>query len=235
MTAADVLVALWRRWYIAFVGMVLTAAACISLSPGQHVYSARSTVVFLPPGSAAVSQTDDFLRPYLVNFAAMVRLALPDDPGGGNDRASFGGSLVGAGVKSGYAVVLPNSGGQWSQYYNQPVLTVESVDATPQAAENQTRSLMRQIDQAAADLQAKLNIPAALRVTTSAQSAAVEIVDGGATPSTRLRGLLSVVALGTFCTTVGTVTVDRLLRRSRRDRQRSVRAGAVHASVGGGA
>ncbi|MDQ4490353.1 hypothetical protein RBS60_09085 [Sinomonas sp. ASV486] len=199
-----------RRWYVALIGLMLTTVGWLVLSPGQHVYSARVTVTFLPPGQGPVSQSDDSKIPTLVNFAAMVRLALPSDTGSAADRESFGGSLVGAGVRKGFAVLLPNAGGQWSKWYNQPVLSVEAVDATPQDAESQVRQLTGQIVEASADLQTRLQIPPASRVTTSLS--AVEVVDGGVRPSTRARGASGLMGLGAFLSVLGAVSVDRCAR-----------------------
>lgn len=216
MTAADILFAVGRRWYVLLLGLLLTFAGCVVMSPGQHVYSARASVVFLWPGSVTVSPTDDTGIPALVNFAAMVRLALPAANSGESDGGSFGGSLVGAGVRKGYSVILPNSGGQWSQSYNQPLLAIEVVDSTPQAAENQLKSIMRQIDQATSDLQARLNIPATSRVTTSAGYANIDVVDGGVNSGTRMRGLLALGSLGVFLSIVGIVVADQVINRLRR-------------------
>lgn len=213
MSAADTFRSIVRRWYIALLGLVVTFASCAVLAPGQHVYSARATVVFLWPGTVPVSPTDDTGIPALVNFAAMVRLALPSADGGSSDGASFGGSLVGAGVRKGYEVVLPNSGGQWSQSYSQPMLAIEAVDSTPQDAENELKSIMRQIEQATSDLQARLDIPSAARVTTSAGTANIDIVDGGVNSGTRLRGLLALGFLGFLLSAVAAVVTDRALTR----------------------
>lgn len=216
VSAADAFRSLVRRWYIALLGLLVTFAGCVVLAPGQHVYSARANVVFLWPGSVPVSPTDDTGIPALVNFAAMVRLALPAAQSGSDDGASFGGSLVGAGVRKGYAIALPNSGGQWSQSYSEPMLAIEAVDATPQDAENELKSIMRQIEQTTDDLQARLNVPSTARVTTSAPYANIDIVDGGVNAGTRDRGLLALGSLGGLLSLVAAVVVDTAMVRRRR-------------------
>lgn len=213
MSAADIFLCIARRWYIVVLGVLLTWAGCAAAAPGEHVYSAKASVVFLWPGSGPVSPTDDTAIPVLVNFAAMVRLALP---AASSDGGAFGGSLVGAEVRQGYTVVLPNSGGQWSQSYNQPMLAIEAVDRTPEAAERQLTSIMRQIDQVASQLQARLNVPVRERVTTNAGSANIDIVDGGVSPGTRVRGLAALAVLGAFLTVVAAVVGDRALTRFNR-------------------
>lgn len=216
MSAADVLLCIARRWYVLVLGVLLTWAGCTAAAPGQHVYSARASVVFLWPGSGPVSPTDDTAVPALVNFAALVRLAMPAVTGGSSDGGAFGGSLVGAEVRQGYTVVLPNSGGQWSQSYSQPVLAIEAVDATPESAERQLTSIMRQIDRTTSELQTRLNVPVPERVTTTAGSANIDVVDGGVNPGTRLRGVAALVGLGSFLTIVAAVVADRVVTRPRK-------------------
>ncbi|MGT2463867.1 hypothetical protein [Sinomonas atrocyanea] len=224
MSAADVLQCLARRWYIVLLGLMMTCAGCLAAAPGQHVYSARASVVFLWPGSGPVSRTDDTAVPALVNFAAMVRLALPALSEGASDGGAFGGSLVGAEVRRGYIIVLPNSGGQWSQSYNQPMLAIEAVDVDPQAAENQLTAIMRQIDETTAELQERLAIPPAERVTTTAGTANIDLVDGGVNAGTRVRGVSALGVLGAFSTIVSAVLADRALQRRR---ARPVRQGTT--------
>ncbi|GAA2200405.1 hypothetical protein [Sinomonas flava] len=216
MSAADVLFCMARRWYFVLAGILLTWVGCVATAPGQHVYSARASVVFLWPGSGPVSPTDDTAVPALVNFAAMVRLAVPAISSGSTDGGAFGGSLVGSEVRQGYTLILPNSGGQWSQSYNQPMLAIEAVDLTPEAAERQLTSIMRQIDQATSELQARLNIPMPERVTTTAGTANIDLVDGGVNSGTRLRGVAALAGLGSFLTIVATVVGDHALTRFRR-------------------
>lgn len=183
------------------------------------MYSARASVVFLAPGKVLIAQTDDTVAPYLVNFAAMVRLALPPEDQGTIDKASFGGSLVGAGVVRGYTVILPNAGGQWSSYYKDPILSVEAVDTNPQNAEAQARALIDQIDAASSELQVRLGIASDARVTTSAASTEVEVLDGGATSSTRLRGTVALLGLGVFVSAFTAVKIDRSVLRTPKMRE----------------
>ncbi|WP_138443656.1 hypothetical protein [Sinomonas susongensis] len=212
MIPAEFFRELARRWYVAVVMIAALAAACVSLWPGQHVYSARSAVTFLWPGSVSLSKVDDGGLAALVNFAAMVRLAIDD--GQAQESASFGGSLVGAGVRNGFTVVLPNSGGQWSSEYDQPRLTVEAVAATPQAATAKAEALVDQITTAAADLQRRLAIPTQSFISTSA--AAVDVADGGASVGTRIRGEAAALVIGVLLTCTAVVSVDRVAGLRRR-------------------
>lgn len=208
MTPAEFFAALSRRWYAVVAMLIAVAASCMFLWPGQHVYSARGSVTFLWPGSISLSKTDDGGLAALVNFAAMVRLAIDD--GQAQESTSFGGSLVGAGVRNGFTVVLPNSGGQWSAEYNQPRLQVESVAATPDVAAAKASSLIQEITAAASELQARLSIPPDAFISTSVSS--VEVVDGGASLSTRMRGEASLVSIGVFLTGVVIIILDRFIR-----------------------
>lgn len=223
MTVADVVRTLVRRWYALAVGLCVTAVVGVFMGPGQHLYTARTSVVFLWPGSVSLSRTEDGGLGALVNFAAMVRWGVAEDDGQALASASFGGTLAGAGVRNGYTVLLPNSGGQWSQTYDQPKLAVEAVAASPELARSEVRTLLQQINSFASLLQARQNVPLVSRVTTS--TASIEIDDTGVTASTRTRGVLGLAALGLLLSTIGAVSLDRLLGHAspRRDRRRRSR------------
>lgn len=240
VAAADVLAALWRRWYVTALGLALTACCCVVLAPGQHVFSARANVVFVWPGGVQTDRTDDPSVPVLVNFTEMVRLALANDDSEAMASASFGGSLMGAGVRRGSTVILPNSGGQWSVSYDRPVLSVEAVDSSAQRAQDRAATLVRQIDETARELQDRLGVRQEARVTTTASSAGVDVVDGGTTSGTRLRGLVAVGGLGAFLSALAAAMLDRTVA-ARRLRPRAAepkagaepRAGADALPVGG--
>ena len=212
MTAVDALGVFLRRWYVMVMVLVTATAVGVQLYPGQHTYSARTTVVFIWPGSLPLYPTDDGGVGALVNFAALVRQGLSTEERETVDVVTFGGTLAGAGVTEGSSVVLPNSGGQWSKRYDQPALQLETVNATPEAAVEDLRSLLAHIDVTAASLQERLGVPPQSRVTTSSATATVEVFDGGATGATRARGLLGVGVLGLITAAVATVGADRLLR-----------------------
>lgn len=221
MTVFQLAATVRRRWYVAVLGMILTLGPSVWVFPGQHVYSARATVEFLWPGFAAISSRFDGGVPALVNYAEMVRRALEDDSDQSVASASFGGSLVGAGVRKGHTVVLPNLGGQWSQTYNRPVLAIEAVGATPQIAESEVQRLIQEIDRVSEELQSRLDVPAEARVATSTPSAVIDVVDGGATTSTQLRGLLALNVLGILVSCGAATLADPLLAAVSRQRSAS--------------
>jgi hypothetical protein len=104
------------------------------------------------------------------------------------------------------------------------MLAIEAVDVDPQAAENQLTAIMRQIDETTAELQERLAIPPAERVTTTAGTANIDLVDGGVNAGTRVRGVSALGVLGAFSTIVGAVLADRALQRRR---ARPVRQGTT--------
>lgn len=214
MTAWDVAAALIRRWYLVLTGFALTAGSVWYVAPGQHLYSARTSVVFLWPGSVPVSQTDDGGLAALVNFAAMVRLGLEMDQERASDSVSFGGSLAGAGVSDGYTVILPNAGGQWSRMYNQPRLVIEAVDADPAVAGRQAEALVAEVRRVADDLQNRIAMQPESVIASA--PAPVEVLDVGASPGTRLRALIALGALGAASTVAMTVAVDTAVTSRRR-------------------
>lgn len=222
MAALDALRVLGRRWYVMVLVLAATVAVGLQLYPGQHTYSARTTVVFVWPGALALYPTEDDGIGALVNFAALVRQGIRADDVDSTASASFGGTLVGAGVGSGHSVVLPNSGGQWSDRYDQPVLNLESVGPTPAAATGDLRELVAQIDATVESLQARLNVPVESRVRISVDAPVV--ADGGATGATRMRGAAGAGILGIVIALVATLGTDRIVEVAARRRALRSRA-----------
>lgn len=212
MTAADVLRALARRWYVVVLGVGLTVWGIAGSWPERPVYSARASVVFLWPGSLPLARTNDGGVGPLVNFTAMVRRALPSDDSQALASTSFGGTLAGAGVRSGYTVELPNAGGQWAKSYDEPRLDVEGVGASEQEAVAHVRSVMTSVNATASSLQTRLAVLPGHQITLS-WTDPIEVTVLSSTAATRARGAAALGGAGTMVTVMVSVAVDRLRPR----------------------
>lgn len=116
-----------RRW-MRCSGAVLCLAGGAGLvhqslqAPG--VFQGQVNVVFLMPTASA----DNALtaRPaVLANFAGIVARSVAGR-GGGDITVSDDVTLAGQGVRDGWSVRQPNSGGQWNYSFDQPVVAIQA-------------------------------------------------------------------------------------------------------------
>jgi len=109
------------------VALVCALIVALSFARTDGVYTARVTLVFLPPAVTSTNEnTLTSSSETLVDFAGVVER----EYNGNSFPAMFvpsGATLAGSGVRSGTRVFLPNAGGQWTYSFPDPVLVVESV------------------------------------------------------------------------------------------------------------
>jgi hypothetical protein len=153
------LTAIRRRPLIALAGCVLTVVLTVLVHqrPGVHFTDVNAILLNPPtkakakavqPGRAAVADVPvnplNDTDPALVRAAGVVARVL--DQGGSTSRSgSDSVSLVGQGVKHGFSVTLPNSGGQWVYRFERPVLNVQVVGRTDEEVQARLRTAMTEI------------------------------------------------------------------------------------------
>lgn len=215
MTSSQLLRALLRRWYVMLACAVLTVVAISLAGTVQGVYRTQVDVVFLPTNStnALEDQTDS-----LVHFAAIIEREF----NGSSDTAGVSSSsatLYGAGVRSGYQVTLPSSGGQWRTNFNRPVLAVEVVDSSAERAREVRQGVLARIDALVRSRQEKLGVAPKNVITTfqSPEKPVVSYITGSPPRAAAALGIL-----GTGIAITASVLVDRV-RARRRPRSLSAR------------
>jgi hypothetical protein len=206
------LLRIWaRRWYVLTVFAAFTSVAIFLAVRVDGIYWTRVDVVFLAPSTPGNQNTLRSTSDSLVDFAAIVERQF-----NGNERAprfsSTGATLYGAGVRKGYDVTLPNSGGQWSTYFADPVLTVDVVDSSEEAVRTVLAQVVGRINALARQQQLAESVPPSQIIQTlqSPQSAVVSRVAGN-----RLRAAGGILLLGASVGGAGTVLVDRVIARRR--------------------
>jgi hypothetical protein len=130
-----------RQAVVAAVGVLLTLIALAVVREPRGLYWTDTTVYFLAPSAPGVN-TYAYTTDSVIATAGLVgRLVQPDgaSPGIGTQT-----TLLAQGVHHGSQVRLPNSGGQWAQNFDQPLLDVQVVGTTPaEVATNTTQVLDR--------------------------------------------------------------------------------------------
>ena len=115
----------WTALLIIF-GLVLSGGLFIVSHGRPGVFWTRVQVHFVAPKSARYPNVLTVSSASLISTAAVV--AQKVDPYGDTNRmASESVTLADQGIRRGWSVTLPNSGGHWSNTFSEPWLDVEAV------------------------------------------------------------------------------------------------------------
>ncbi|MFI2562884.1 hypothetical protein [Paenarthrobacter sp. NPDC018779] len=213
MTAATFLGILLRRWYVVAIGLVLGLAALGAIRSSEPVFWTEADVTFLAPEREPAYWISGGSAMTLVDFADMVKRRVNQDSAA-VDLVLTSGTLYGAGVQQGYSVTLPNNGGQWNKTFTQPVLKVQVVDSSAEKVNQVLANVLDRINDATVKLQAEAQVKGDL-ISTQTTPSKSEVVFGGGTPVTRLKGAVVLEALCLAVTSVATIYIDRIMVRRR--------------------
>jgi len=220
VTAPALLRVLFRRWYIVLAVLAVAGMCFVLLDRAGGTYVSETKVVFVIPGSTAVGVFDDRKRDTLVEFVAAVELEV--NRGEPPDRLAESAPLVGAGVRQGSQVVMPNTGGQWQYSFPDPVLSVRVAGSSPQEVRASLQRLLDRIDTVTADQQRGMDVRDVISTERVPVEATVDYVGGSR--RTQARALLAFGLVGLGLAAVAAVSVDRLAGRlsARRRREHPV-------------
>lgn len=228
MTAATFLGILLRRWYLLAAGLLLGLAALGAIRSAEPVFWTEADVTFLAPEREPAYWISGGSAMTLVEFADMVKRRVTKDVPA-VDLSLTNGTLYGAGVQKGFSITLPNKGGQWNKTFTQPVLKVQVVDSSAENVNKVLDSILDRINDATIGLQAEESVRGDF-ISTQTTPSKSEVVFGGGTPVTRLKGAVVLETLCLAATSVATVYVDGLLLRRRARRRAKHPAGARHST-----
>ena len=207
MTVMGVLLAARRRWWVVVVGLLATALACAAVGRAPGSYWTQVDVVFLAPASARYPNALEVTSQSVIATAGVVSHRV-DDGADVTQLASSGTSLVGLGVREGQAVRLPNSGGQWAENFERPVLDVQVVGPTAADVQQRAVALLERIELALADLQDEAGVEPASRIVIDL-APRVPVVQHIGARSTRATAVS--LALGLLLTLAAVLTADKRL------------------------
>lgn len=205
MTMWDVASAVRRTWYVLAMGLVLTLAGAWAVTAVPGVYWTSTRVVFLAPIQPnRLAPEVKGVLPFVGVVERMVN---------GDHRADVPTSpevnLVDQGVRDGWSVWMPDSGGQWAVNFTEATLVVQAAGPTPEAVKDRVSALLAQIDAVAALLQQEVGIAPAARIETVRMPPMIAVRYSG--PHTK-RALGAAIVLGGLASVTAAVAVDRLRR-----------------------
>jgi hypothetical protein len=126
MTPWELILTMLRRWPVVLVGALCTGALAFVMLADDEVYWSRTEVVFLAPTSRLYPNSLSAPSEDLIITAGVVAKRVTG-PGATLKYASPEANLVGIGVRDGWSVKLPDTGGQWAPNFARQVLSVEVV------------------------------------------------------------------------------------------------------------
>jgi len=129
------------------------------------VYWAQLDVVVLVPKANERQNTLRLQPMSAIMLAGVVQRDVAGPPNGGM-VVSDDVTIVGQGLQHGSWVRLANSGGQWANNFDRPVLDVQAVAATPQEVRRLVEKAVDDIDETLGRRQDEAGVAPALRFTT---------------------------------------------------------------------
>ncbi|PKH37456.1 hypothetical protein SAMN05192575_101435 [Nocardioides alpinus] len=210
MTLSDLLAAAWRFKVIVAVGMVFTAAAGFLAIQDRTVFWTRAEVVFLVPQNEFHPDRLAASESVIITAGAVAKSVLGPDPV--PKYASPGATLVGAGVREGWSIGLPDSGGQWGTNFDSQVLAIEAVGPTREWVLDTVEELREEVRQSLQALQDDAGVSLDNRISLKASPAQPVIYGVG---GSRPRALLMTMLLGGGLTLALVSVLE--VRRTRRE------------------
>ncbi|MGJ0391049.1 hypothetical protein [Microbacterium sp. CGR1] len=139
MTLADLMRALWKRWYVVAVAAALTLGLAYLSTRTEPMYQARTEVVFLAPTSTRYPNELVTSSESLIFTAGIVAERI----NGAGEQLKFGSAAatpIGSpDITETTWIRLLDTGNQWIAAFEQQVLVISTVGTTPERAQDRVR------------------------------------------------------------------------------------------------
>ncbi len=209
MTLWDFFAACLRRWPIVLVGVVCTGLAAFALLSDKGVYYTRTQIVFLAPSSSYYPNTLATQSEDIIDTAGVVAKRITG-PGPVTKFASPDVTLIGRGIRDGWSLTLPDTGGQWGTNFQSQILYLEIVAPDRATVLERQTTLLKRVQDELDALQRERGVEPINDITVQAAPRSTVIYHvGGSKP----RALGMTAALGVGITAAAVVLAERLGRR----------------------
>ena len=227
MTLWDLGAVAIQRWILTLCCIGLTALAMVWVVNVPPAYLSDVRVVLLRPASVDLNAYTGTSQS-LIDLAGVVARAVQGG-GGATQSVSGGVTLVGEGVRTGYSVQQANGGGQWQYRFDDPVVIVQAVDLTPDAAKRQMEVALADVTSILNSIQDEQGVAVKNRVRMSLNPATPQLsmVEGSRSRAVAAVGVTGLIVTLSALALLGSKPVRSGLRPRRRlDQARSDRAKA---------
>lgn len=199
-----------RFWAVVAVGLALTASAAVKVRALPGTYYSQVDVLFLVPAESASANRLLIVTRGLIATAGVVARSVGE---AGAQPVSDGVTLVGEGVRRGYSIRLPNSGGQWEQSHDRAQLDLQATGATPQDVRTTMEHLIGRVNADLLARQTALGVRPENLIHTRLSPPAVPVYYSS---GSHVRALASTLCLGTGLSLGLAVLLDTVRPRRRR-------------------
>jgi len=159
---------------VALIGILVTGVFGYRVQHKLGVYWAQVNVLFVPPVSGVYPNALANTPGALINVAGVVGKVV--DPGASGPRVvSPDVTLANQGIRHGYAVTLPNSGGQWADNFTKALLDVQAVGSSGDEVTRTVDGLIGKINATLQSLQDSANVDSRNRIHTALNPSRVQI------------------------------------------------------------
>lgn len=211
MTLWELVRALIRNWPIVLIGAVLTAGTGFAAATADGAYFTRTELVFLAPTStlypnALRTQSED-----IIITAGLVAKQVTG-PEKVTKYASPDVTLVGLGVREGWSLRLPDTGGQWATNFATQRLFLDIVGPSEEWVRQQQSMLIDEVEHELDALQREWGVNPTNDITVITAPESTTIYAVGVNKA-RALGMTALLGLGA---TIAAVLFREYLRRRTR-------------------
>ncbi|WP_431841291.1 hypothetical protein [Calidifontibacter indicus] len=208
MTIWEMTRVLLRRWFVVLVGAAATVAIGMGPLRGQSVVFARSELAFLAPVSSDNPNTLRTTSDDVISTAGIVARRVTG-PGRVAKFASPEVTLIGQGVRDGWSLRLPDTGGQWAPNFASQELTLEIVGPSVQEVQRRQTELISRVRNELSALQEQFGVSERNRVSVIEAPTKSSIYTVSGNPH---RAQAAIGVLGAAATIMAALFVDGFRR-----------------------
>lgn len=206
----ELLRSLLRHWPVVLVGAMVSVVAVYVVTRDRAVYFSRVEVAFLAPSSDRYPNSLQTKSADLIVTAGAVAKRVV----GAEKPIKYGSTeptIIGtAGATEGVWIRLPDSGGQWAPHFNEQVLLVDVVAASPERVHELTEEAVARIADELERLQLEVDTREVAKIQTQ-QVPDVPVVHR--VGAQRARAAVAAAGLGVAATVVVVLLLDGRERR----------------------
>lgn len=215
MVLWDVIRLLTRYWAVVLVGGLCTAGAGLAAISDPGVYFTRTELVFLAPTSSLYPNAIRTQSEDIIDMAGVVAKRVTG-PGKVTKFSSPDVTLLGQGIRDGWSLRLPDTGGQWATNFAVQTLVLDVVAPTREEVQGRQAALISRVRRELDLLQRDADVAPVNDITMMPAPASTTIYH---VTGQRFLALGMTTILGVSLTTTVVLAAARRRRRRRRGRR----------------
>lgn len=231
MTIWEMVRLLARQWLVVVLGVLCTGAVAAGPARGDSVVFSRTELAFLAPTNAVDPNALRTSSDAVIMTAGIVARRIIG-PGPIPKFASTEVTLFDQGIRDGWSLRLPDTGGQWAHNYATQELILEVVGPSKNVVERRQTDLITRVQNELATLQRQFGVADVYNISVieAPERSVIYTVTGD-----RRRALGMTLLLGGSATAASALAVDRVRAGRRRGRKAAGSSAGTEPGAGSGA